>query len=173
MIARCLLAAAALAACVPDAPPSAPPHDEWDDKLAERVVDYNAALRIAALRLTGDLPTMAEINAVATAPDDATQKRAYEARSSTYMDRPGVRAPDVPRSGATRFKHGRRPRRSTPRPRSPRSSPSTTARTSSCSPRRSGTCPTFDRDARARSPPANCTNGRPATAGVLTQPGRA
>jgi len=38
--------------------------DEWDQALAERTYDYGAALRIAALRLTGDLPSMTEINAV-------------------------------------------------------------------------------------------------------------
>ena len=33
--------------------------DEWDQRLNERVLDYSAALRTAALRLTGDLPTLA------------------------------------------------------------------------------------------------------------------
>ena len=42
--------------------------DEWDDRLEERELDYNAALRIAALRLTGELPTLVEIKAVADAP---------------------------------------------------------------------------------------------------------
>jgi hypothetical protein len=47
-----------------------PETDEWDDKLADRVVDYNAALRVAALRLTGDLPTLDQIQTVANAPDE-------------------------------------------------------------------------------------------------------
>lgn len=54
------LAVALLSACASDAVPPPVPHDEWDDRLADRVVDYHAALRIAALRLTGELPTLAE-----------------------------------------------------------------------------------------------------------------
>ena len=54
----------------------------------DRVVDYSAALRIAALRLTGDLPTMDEINQVANAADDAAKKTAYEALIDNYMARP-------------------------------------------------------------------------------------
>lgn len=49
--------------------------DEWDQRLTEREVDYNAALRIASLRLVGELPTLAQINQVASAAD---KKVAYE-----------------------------------------------------------------------------------------------
>lgn len=66
----------------------APPQTEWDEELAKREYDYNAALRIAALRLTGDLPTMAEILQVSTAPDNAAKKVAYEALVTDYMNRP-------------------------------------------------------------------------------------
>jgi hypothetical protein len=62
--------------------------DEWDKKLDERVVDYSAALRIAALRLTGDLPTMTEINSVAAAADNAAKKVAYETLIDAYLARP-------------------------------------------------------------------------------------
>jgi hypothetical protein len=62
--------------------------DEWDQLLGQRVVDYNAALRVAALRLTGKLPTMAEINQVAQAADDAAKKTAYEGLVRQYMDTP-------------------------------------------------------------------------------------
>jgi hypothetical protein len=62
--------------------------DEWDQELAKREYDYNAALRIAALRLTGDLPTMAEIQQVANAPDNAAKKAAYEGLVTQYMSRP-------------------------------------------------------------------------------------
>jgi hypothetical protein len=62
--------------------------DQWDQALGTRVVDYNAALRVAALRLTGDLPTMDEINQVANAADDAAKKVAYEALIDNYMARP-------------------------------------------------------------------------------------
>ena len=61
--------------------------DQWDTILANRVTDYNAALKIAALRLTGDLPSMTEINTVASATGDA-QRTAYETLIRDYMGRP-------------------------------------------------------------------------------------
>lgn len=64
------------------------PTDEWDKELAKREFDYNAALRIAALRLTGELPTMTEILQVKDAGDLAAQKVAYEALVTNYMGRP-------------------------------------------------------------------------------------
>jgi hypothetical protein len=64
------------------------PVDEWDRELAKREYDYTAALRTAALRLIGDLPTMAEINTVKDAGDAEAQKRAYETLLQNYMDRP-------------------------------------------------------------------------------------
>jgi hypothetical protein len=73
-----------VAACVPDAPAVAP-HDQWDDKLAERVVDYNATLRIAALRLTGELPTISELEHVEGALDPAA---AYDAQVRAYLASP-------------------------------------------------------------------------------------
>jgi hypothetical protein len=62
--------------------------DPFEEELAQREIDYNAALRIAALRLTGDLPTLAEINEIANAGDLAAQKVAYEARITEYLNRP-------------------------------------------------------------------------------------
>ena len=62
--------------------------DQWDQLLSARVVDYNAALRIAALRLTGDLPTMDDINAVANAADDTAKKTAYEGIIDKYLASP-------------------------------------------------------------------------------------
>ncbi|KAB2892127.1 MAG: DUF1549 domain-containing protein, partial [Kofleriaceae bacterium] len=64
------------------------PVDEWDQKLAEREYDYNAALRIASLRLTGKLPTLAEVKAVADAGDVAAQKVVYESFVRSYLDTP-------------------------------------------------------------------------------------
>jgi hypothetical protein len=64
------------------------PVDEWDTLLGQRVVDYPAALRIAALRLTGDLPTMDETNTVNSPADDAGKKAAYETLVRAYMERP-------------------------------------------------------------------------------------
>lgn len=62
--------------------------DEWDQLLGTREYDYNAALRTAALRLTGDLPTMTEISAVQNAVDIEAKKLAYDALITDYMNRP-------------------------------------------------------------------------------------
>lgn len=62
--------------------------DEWAQILGSRVTDYNAALRIASLRLIGDLPAMTEINQIANAPDDASKKTAYETILRDYIGRP-------------------------------------------------------------------------------------
>jgi hypothetical protein len=71
-----------LAGCAAQAVPPPTPHDEWDDRLAERLTDYNAALRIAALRLTGELPTLAELEHVQTAADP---RQAYLDQIHTYL----------------------------------------------------------------------------------------
>lgn len=62
--------------------------DQWDQILGSREYDYNAALKTAALRLTGDVPTMDEILAIQNAPDLAAKKAAYESRIQDYMGRP-------------------------------------------------------------------------------------
>lgn len=62
------------------------PTDEWDQRLADRTVDYNAALRIASLRLTGELPTLADIKALAAAATPAEAKSIYEATVRAYLD---------------------------------------------------------------------------------------
>jgi hypothetical protein len=80
-----LPAIALVSACASDYVPPPAPHDEWDDRLAERVVDYNAALRIAALRLTGELPTLAELERVQTAAD---VRMAYLDQIHAYLQSP-------------------------------------------------------------------------------------
>src|SRR5690606_274521 len=55
---------------------------EWDDLLAEREVDYSTALRKAALRLTGNVPTLAEIKFL---EDAADQKAVYEGMVEAYI----------------------------------------------------------------------------------------
>lgn len=79
-----------VAACMPDPqpPPNGTPTDEWDDKLAEREVDYSSALRIAALRLTGELPTLTDIESVYLAPDEASKRTAYMELVRRYIDSP-------------------------------------------------------------------------------------
>jgi hypothetical protein len=71
------LACTLLCACASDAAAPPVPHDEWDDRLADRVVDYHAALRIAALRLTGELPTLAELERVDSREAYLDQIHAY------------------------------------------------------------------------------------------------
>jgi hypothetical protein len=80
-----LALALVVTACASEVPPSET--DEWDDKLAERVVDYSAALRIAALRLTGDLPTLDQIQTVAGA-SDADRPMIYGQLISDYLSGP-------------------------------------------------------------------------------------
>lgn len=65
--------------------------DEWEKLLSSREADYSAALRIAALKLTGDLPSMTEINQVASAPDAAAKKAAYSTLVDAYLERPTFR----------------------------------------------------------------------------------
>ncbi len=60
--------------------------DPFDQILESRQYDYNAALRIAALRLTGDLPSIAEINEISAVSDPAVQKQLYDARITAYMN---------------------------------------------------------------------------------------
>jgi len=50
--------------------------DEWQQRLDQRQYNYPAALRTASLRLTGDLPTVAQVEQLAGATD---MKAAYEA----------------------------------------------------------------------------------------------
>jgi len=52
------------------------------------VVNYEQALRSAALKLTGNYPTLTEIKTVRDAADDAAKKTAYETLVDDYMGRP-------------------------------------------------------------------------------------
>lgn len=74
--------------CTDPNDPACTTGDEWDQQLATREYDYNAALRIAALRLTGDLPTITEINEIAAPADLTVKKGLYEARVKEYIERP-------------------------------------------------------------------------------------
>jgi hypothetical protein len=141
--------------------------DQWDQALNDRVVDYNAALRIAALRLTGDLPTMDEINQVANAPDDASKKTAYEALIDNYMARPAF-ARQMFYFWRDTMKQGEAADLDT--------APAFAAELSvnngsymDLFTASSGNCPTFDESTGVFTP-AECTNGGP-KAGVLTNPG--
>ncbi len=62
--------------------------DQWQDELDNREVDYSAALRIAALKLTGALPTLSEINSIANTPDVNEQRGIYRDLIDSYIARP-------------------------------------------------------------------------------------
>jgi hypothetical protein len=141
--------------------------DEWDQELAKREYDYNAALRVAALRLTGELPTMAEINQVATAGDLAAQKTAYESLVQNFMSRPEF-ARQMMMFWRDTFKMGETAMLDT--------APAFAAKLSvengsymDLFTASSGNCPTFDATTNTFAA-AECMNGGP-KAGVLTNPG--
>jgi hypothetical protein len=159
---------AAVPACSePTTPEEEPPQDEWDARLAERVVDYSAALRIAALRLTGDLPTLAELKQVANATDDAARKTAYEALVQQYLTGPRF-ARQMFRFWQDTLKMGDRADLD--------SAPAFLAQLAvedrsylEALTATSGTCVTFT-PATGTFTPASCTN-TPRTVGLLTHPG--
>ncbi len=144
-----------------------PTGDEWDQLLDGRTVDYSAALRIAALRLTGELPRLVEIKAVGDAP--AEQKQAvYESLVRGYLDDPRLTRSmiawwkDTLKMGDSAMLdsaaffaaqltiEGR---------------PYTELLTAA-----TGTCPTYDAGTGVFTP-ADCDNGVPIAAGLLTHPG--
>jgi hypothetical protein len=141
--------------------------DEWDTALGKREYDYNAALRIAALRLTGALPTMAEINQVASPADMASKKAAYEALIQQYMSRPEF-AKQMMYFWRDTFKMGETAMLDT----APAFATNLSVNNGSYMDMftaGSGNCPTFDMTTGAVTP-AECTNGGP-KAGLLTNPG--
>jgi hypothetical protein len=159
----CVLAA--LPACS-DAVPDSGPRDEWDDKLAGRVVDYSAALRSASLRLTGELPTLAEIKQVAGAAD-AARRTAYEGLIDGYLDSPRFTR-QMFRFWQDTLKLGDDPRFDSAAAFVTKlvieDRPFVEALTAT-----SGTCTTFDPQT-SQFTVANCTNA-PVAVGLLTHPG--
>ena len=144
------------------------PTDEWDTKLGEREYDYNAALRTASLRLTGKLPTLAEIKAIAEAGDLAAQKVVYESFVRNYVETPDF-AVQMVRFWRDTFKMGESAMLDT--------APVFAAqlvvenrRLSELFTATTGTCPTFD-GATGTFTPVDCDNGVATHAGVLTNPG--
>lgn len=144
------------------------PTDEWDVKLNEREYDYNAALRIASLRLTGKLPTLAEIKAVADAGDLAAQRAVYESFVRNYVETPEF-ATQMVKFWRDTFKMGESAMLDT--------APVFAAQLvvedrtlAELFTATTGTCPTFD-GATGTFTPADCTNGVTTHAGVLTNPG--
>ena len=142
--------------------------DEWDQRLNERVLDYSAALRTAALRLTGDLPTLADIQAVATAGDAAAQKPVYEALVRGYLDDPRF-ARQMLRFWRDTFKLGETAKLDTAPTFAAQLAVENRSYTELLT-ATTGTCPTFDAGAGTFTA-ADCGAGVTTAAGVLTNPG--
>ena len=141
--------------------------DDWTKLLNERVYDYPAALRIAALRLTGNIPSNDEINAIAAAPDAATKKSLYEAQIAAYLARPAFAA-QMFYFWRDTFKLGETAAFDTA-PALAAQVAATNASYVSLFTQSAANCPTFDAATGAFTP-AECGNGGP-IAGVLTNPG--
>jgi hypothetical protein len=141
--------------------------------LDSRVLDYGEALRTASLKLVGDLPTLAEIQAIEAATTPAEQATVYAADIDTLLADPRFATQMIQYFRDT-FKTGM------PYSPMPKGSPSyDTAATFAAMvvvndrpftdiiTATTGTCPTF---ANGTFTAASCANGAP-TAGVLTDPG--
>jgi Protein of unknown function (DUF1588) len=140
--------------------------DQWDQTLNSRVVDYNAALRIASMRLTGSLPSMADINSVANAPTDDAKKTAYVALINQYIATPAF-TQQIMGYWRDTFKEGGTAVLDT--------APAFAAQLTLADgdyrqlfTASSGNCPTYD--GMTTFTPGECANGGPKS-GVLTDPG--
>ncbi len=139
---------------------------EYQSRLDARTVDYSAALRTASLELRGELPSLVDINALAEAPDDASKQAAYNATIEAYLDDPAFTGQMLAYFRNT-LKMGGDPDMDT----APlfaaelvvQDRPFTDLFTAT-----SGTCPTMDGSGNIV--PADCMNGAPNPAGILTNP---
>jgi hypothetical protein len=145
-----------------------PDTDEWDDKLGERVVDHGTALRIAALRLTGELPTLAEIKRVAGAGDLAARDAAYRAQIRDYIDGPRF-ARQMFAFWQDTLKMGGDPELDSAAAFVARIAVENRSFLDALT-ARAGTCPSFD-PATGAFADSDCGGGAPVTAGLLTHPG--
>ena len=144
---------------------AAPELDPFETALEEREYDYSAALRIAALRLTGDLPTLTEIKSVAEAAD---QKTAYETLVTAYIADPRFANTQIDFWKNT-FRMGGTPELDTAGVLAAQlvveGRPLTELLTAT-----TGTCPTYD-DGTGIFTAVDCDNGVPVHSGLLTHPG--
>lgn len=147
-------------AALPDA---APAPTEWDQALGARELSYGQALRTAALRLVGDLPTLAETKFVTEAADPAA---AYAAMIDAYLEDPRF-AGQVRDFFRDAFRMGGGELDSAPN----FAAQLVVEERSYLELFTAGadTCPTFDRPSGTFTPGA-CDSGAPVTAGVLTDP---
>ena len=151
-----------------DAGPSedaAPELTPFEQALEEREYDYSAALRIAALRLKGDLPTLTELQSIETAGDP---KSAYETLVAAYIADPRFADMQVEYWKNT-FKMGGSAELDSAGILAAQlvveGRPLTELLTAT-----TGTCPTYDPNTGIFTP-VDCDNGVPVHAGLLTHPG--
>jgi len=138
--------------------------DPWDDLFNARVLDYNLALRTAALKLVNDLPTLQEIEDVRTATDPAT---VYTQKIDAYLADPRFSSAMI-RYFRNAFRTGGAGHDTAATFAAMlvvQDRPVTDLFTAT-----SGTCPTRD-PATGGFAPADCGNGVPSAVGVLTDPG--
>lgn len=141
--------------------------------LAQRVVDYNEALRTASLKLVRALPTLAQIKHVKDAGDLDAQKVAYEEEldamfeDTRFQERMIKWWKDVMRMGGAGGNG--KPSRDTA-PIFAARVMATEAPYADLFTATSNTCPTYDSDAHMFVD-GDCNNGVPTHAGVLTNPG--
>jgi hypothetical protein len=137
-----------------------------------RQIDYGEALRTASMKLGGELPTLADVNAIASAGSQAAQKTLYEAKIDAMLADPRFASTQIQWWRNT-FKTGGAgdPMNGVPSFDTAATfaamvvtsdRPYTDLFTAS-----SGTCPTYASGAFAA---AECGNGAP-VAGLLTDPG--
>ncbi|HTL34955.1 MAG TPA: hypothetical protein VL326_17620 [Kofleriaceae bacterium] len=137
--------------------------DIWQTQLNARTYNYPAALRTAALRLTGDLPTVAQIEQLANAADP---KAVYGQLINAMLTDPRFTRQMLGFWRDT-FKMGGAADLDT----APAFAAQLTVNNGSSDQlflATTGTCPTVANDVITS---ASCTNNPPATAGVLTNPG--
>jgi hypothetical protein len=140
--------------------------DQYTQALNSRVVDYNQALRIASLRLNGQLPSVADQNTINAAPDNTSKAAAYATLITGYMNQPQF-AQEMFYYWRDTFKQGETAVLDT----APAFAAEMTVNNSSYMDlftKASANCPTFDGVSTFTD--AECTNGGP-KAGVLTNPG--
>jgi hypothetical protein len=139
-----------------------------------RRTDYGEALRSASLKLVGELPTLADINAIGAAATDDAKKPIYEAAVDKYLADPRFAATQIAfwrNTFKTGIDAGTQPAQGMPSFDTAatfaaqvvvQDRPYTDLLTAT-----TGTCPTF---ANGTFTAGNCNNNA-ATAGVLTDPG--
>jgi hypothetical protein len=145
----------------PGTPDAAPPPSQWEQLLGSRTVNYHAALRIAALRLVGRLPTLDEMDKITEATD---KKVAYETLIDGYMADPAFTT-QVRNFFRDTFKMGGAGLDTAPTFAAQlvvEGKPFTNLFTA-----KTGNCPTLNGTTFTA---ADCASGAPAQAGVLTDP---